>query len=259
MPTATIHSGTLYYEVHGGGPPLVFAHGVGGNHLSWWQQVPHFRDRYTCVTFDAPGFGRSEHPPGEWSFVDSLAGLIDHLGFEQVRLVAQSMGGRACLGYALERPERVAALVMSATSGAVEFPEFAAPRAETPARREELARRGIHPACGERMAREQPALHFLYQEISALNPTPWSPTNRPGGSERVPTISRQTLQRLRVPVLYVIAEEDAAWPPAILELAAAATPSARVARVAQAGHSVYFERPAEFNRLVDGFLADTAG
>ena len=38
---------------------LVFAHGAGGNHLSWWQQVPHFMDRYTCVVFDHRGYGRS--------------------------------------------------------------------------------------------------------------------------------------------------------------------------------------------------------
>jgi 3-oxoadipate enol-lactonase len=30
----------LYYETHGAGPALVFAHGLGGGHLSWWQQVP---------------------------------------------------------------------------------------------------------------------------------------------------------------------------------------------------------------------------
>jgi hypothetical protein len=26
----------LYYEVTGAGPAIVFAHGLGGNHLSWW-------------------------------------------------------------------------------------------------------------------------------------------------------------------------------------------------------------------------------
>ncbi|MYE31158.1 MAG: alpha/beta hydrolase, partial [Chloroflexi bacterium] len=26
----------LYYERHGAGPPVVFAHGAGGNAMSWW-------------------------------------------------------------------------------------------------------------------------------------------------------------------------------------------------------------------------------
>ena len=32
----------IYYEVAGSGPPIVFAHGLGGNHMSWWQPVAHF-------------------------------------------------------------------------------------------------------------------------------------------------------------------------------------------------------------------------
>ena len=40
----------LYYEVHGEGPAVVFAHGGGGNHLSWWQQVPAFSEHYKCIT-----------------------------------------------------------------------------------------------------------------------------------------------------------------------------------------------------------------
>ena len=79
----------LYYEVTGTGPALVFAHGLGGNHLSWWQQVPYFRDRYTCVTFAHRGFAPStEVPggPGPRAFVDDLAALIGHLDLEEVRL-----------------------------------------------------------------------------------------------------------------------------------------------------------------------------
>ena len=33
----------LYYEDTGSNAPTVlFLHGAGGNHLSWWQQVPVF-------------------------------------------------------------------------------------------------------------------------------------------------------------------------------------------------------------------------
>ena len=27
----------IHYEVSGQGPAIVFAHGLGGNHISWWQ------------------------------------------------------------------------------------------------------------------------------------------------------------------------------------------------------------------------------
>jgi 3-oxoadipate enol-lactonase len=59
MPWAPINGINLYYEVHGKGPHLLFAHGQGGNHLSWWQQVPYFARFYTCITFDHRAFGYS--------------------------------------------------------------------------------------------------------------------------------------------------------------------------------------------------------
>jgi 3-oxoadipate enol-lactonase len=254
MPLLNIDGADLYYEQHGEGPPLVFAHGLGGSHLSWWRQVPHFRERYTCITFDQPGFLHSGVARGEHSFVDSLTGLLDALGHDRVSLVAQSLGGYTCFGFALRSPQRVRALVMADTVFPLELPEFAALRAGVPERRPQLAARGIHPAAGERMASEQPALHFLYQEINALNGDRWSPSNPPPGAALVPIVGRQDLQGFAVPTLFIIGDEDIVIPPRLLELGAAAVPSGRVARVPNAGHSVYFERPTEFNRLVDEFL-----
>ena len=50
----------LYYEDTGGDLPVIlFLHGAGGNHLSWWQQVPVFRTEYRCITVDQRGFGQS--------------------------------------------------------------------------------------------------------------------------------------------------------------------------------------------------------
>lgn len=40
MPKVKINGIELYYETHGEGPPIVLAHVAGGNHLSWWQQIP---------------------------------------------------------------------------------------------------------------------------------------------------------------------------------------------------------------------------
>lgn len=35
MPYAPINGTRMFYESHGEGPAIVFAHGRGGNHLSW--------------------------------------------------------------------------------------------------------------------------------------------------------------------------------------------------------------------------------
>src|SRR5262247_353443 len=162
----------LYYETEGQGPALVFAHGLGGNHLSWWQQVPCFRERYTCVTFAHRGFSPSESGPdavGPFGFVDDLAALIDRLRLPDVRLVAQSMGGWTCLGYALREPTKVRALVMACTAGPINcsgldaqaFKDWLAHSQRITA---ELEAKDISVASGERMESEQPALARLYRQ-----------------------------------------------------------------------------------------------
>jgi 3-oxoadipate enol-lactonase len=251
---------SLYYETHGQGPALVFAHGLGGSHLAWWQQVPHFRDRYACVTFDHRGFGLSRDAPGgpgPDAFVDDLAALVDHLGLRDVRLVAQSMGGWTCLGYALRHPDRVRALVMACTTGTLDDPEtLALFRAHGAAAAEAaVAARGIHPACGERMAREQPALHFLYREMDALSVDLDKEAIR-RRLIKMRTTPRAALTALRIPVLCVTGAEDVVIPPAAVAVLASIVPGARLATVPEAGHSVYWERAAAFNRVVDELLAD---
>jgi pimeloyl-ACP methyl ester carboxylesterase len=242
----------------------VFAHGLGGNHLSWWQQVPYFSQRYACVTFAHRGFSPSRVTSGTVDpalFEGDLLALIDHLELAEVRLVAQSMGGWTCLNFALHHPRRVRALVMAATGGTVDLNTldavdrksieswFAAHRGTEA----ELRKRGIHPAAGERMAREQPALEFLYREIDrlssgldkeALRAKLMAARNLPAGD----------LKRLALPVLFISGTEDIVFPPPAAAALASLVPGAKLESVPEAGHSVYFQRPEIFNRLVSTFF-----
>ena len=82
MPFAPVNGIQLYYEVHGSGPAILFAHGQGGNHLSWWRQVPYFARHYTCITFDHRAFGQSLDLDGQGrrGFGQDAIELLDHLG-----------------------------------------------------------------------------------------------------------------------------------------------------------------------------------
>jgi len=120
LTSAPLGSFKLFYEVHGDGPAVVFAHGSGGTHMSWWQQVPVLSKQYRCVTIDHRGFGYSKdqsNKPGRQNFVSDLEGLLDRLKVDRVSLVGQSMGGLTVLGFASRHPERVNALILSDTTG----------------------------------------------------------------------------------------------------------------------------------------------
>ena len=258
---------TLYYEVtgSGSGPAIVFAHGLGGNHLSWFQQVAHFAPHYTCVTFAHRGFLPSTMPaggPDPAAYADDLAALIDHLALRDVRLVAQSMGGWSCVDYALRRPAGLKGVVLAATTGSIDprkippayLPRLAEWEASSGAILAGYMRDGIHPAGGARMASEQPAMHLLYKHIDDQNAALDKQALRLKlleGRHRAP----EALATAACPFLLIANDEDPVIPPVAIEATAAVNPNAGFARIARAGHSGYFERPAEFNRLVGEFLA----
>ena len=245
----------------GDGPPLIFAHGLGGNHLSWWQQVAHFAPRYTCVVFSHRGFPPSGRVPGGRApdaYADDLAALIEELRLRDVTLVAQSMGGWTCLEYALREPKRVRALVMASTSGRLDFSQLENPEirnwlGQSPSALAELQQRGIHPASGERMAREQPALAHLYWQIAVLAPASFREEVRVRIRD-LRTESPQRLAQLPMPVLFVTGDEDWVFPPAAGPELAKLGPQGSAVRVPAAGHSVYFERAAKFNEIIGRVL-----
>jgi len=247
----------IHYEVTGKGPAIVFAHGLGGNHLSWWQQVPHFASTHTCVVFAHRGFPPSSAVPGKTapdSYADDLAALIEELGLNDVALVAQSMGGWTCLDYALREPKRVRALVMASTSGILDFnqvenSEIQEWMRQSPAKLATLRSRGIHPAGGERMAKEQPALAHLYGQISDLAPDSFRDEVR-GRIRELRSKSPKLLGQLPMPVLFITGDEDWVFPPAAGPEFAKLAPQGSAVRVPAAGHSVYFERAAKFNELI---------
>ncbi len=256
MPWAPVDGTRLYYQARGKGPALAFAHGAGGNLLSWWQQIPYFASRYRCVSFDQRAFGRTRDArggPGRRAFADDLGQLLDHLGIESTAVIAQSMGGRTGVGFALRHADRVRALVLAGTTGGavnddVRSAQEAHRRSATGTR--SLAQRAISP----RLPRERPDLAYLYRLIGRLNP----PRSRdflapiPGyrGS------SAQALAALGIPILFIVGAEDTITPPHIVRMAHQQVPGSQLAVIEGAGHSAYFERADAFNRMVEDFLRD---
>ena len=254
----------LYFETRGTGPAVVFLHGLGGNHLSWWRQVPVFAARHKVVTFAARGFAPSRAdalPPDPADFAGDLKALLDTLGIERCALVAQSMGGWASVEFALANPSRVSALVLAATSGtfdvrALDPAGFDAWSTQAESARADLRKDGIHPAAGRRLAASDPALHHLYLAIDALAAT--------GGLDKEALRAKLKRRRspedaakLACPVLLAMGEDDLVFPSFLAPALAKRIRDAREIEFPRAGHSAYFERADEFNDAVAAFLHES--
>jgi pimeloyl-ACP methyl ester carboxylesterase len=252
----------LHYWSFGSGPALVFAHGLGGNALSWWQQVPPFQRSWRCVTFSHRGFAPSTVAgglPDPADYASDLAALADQLGLDRFAIVAQSMGGWGAVEFALQAPQRVSALVLAATSGTFDArtadPEaYAAWQIWAAAERQRLDAAAIHPAAGEAMAQDRPDLKFLYSGIDAMSST----LDKEALRERLHAARVRPLAdaaRLAMPVLVACGALDPVFASPVGAAFAAAFPNGRHIEFAKAGHSAYFEIAPEFNRRIEAFLA----
>ena len=252
MATVQNEGASLYYEVHGEGPAVVFAHGRGGNCASWWQQVPVFAQRYKVIVFDHRGFGRSRCDDKHFEaayFPRDIAAILDAEKIGRAALVCQSMGGWGGLKLAVTRPERVAALVLANTPGGLDTPKATAAI-------QHIASGAIPPGTGQigkSFVAGNPAGAYLARQISGLN------SNFPRSFNRLTSAKSVTLDELKgyaVPTLVLTSPEDVLFPPEIMEEVAQSIPGARLEVIPGVGHSTYFELPETFNRVVSGFLSE---
>ena len=245
----------LYYEDTGGNAPaILFLHGAGGNHLSWWQQVPVFAEEYRCITADQRGFGQSPDVPGgpgPAALGADVLALLDHLGIARAAVVAQSMGGWAAVGAAVRAPERFWAIVLANTVGNLTNDAIAAVRQRLAASSPPRPAVVWHAALGPTFRKREPVRSFLYAQLSGLN-EPLSPEFRDQLMGLTTPVDR--FAATRVPTMFLTSDEDGLIWPELSQKVHEHVPGSRFERVEAAGHSTYFERPDVFNREVGAFL-----
>jgi len=258
MPYARINGARLYYQQHGRGSDVVFLHGAGGNHLSWWQQVAAFSPHHRCTVYDARGWGlsRADTGIGRFVFGPDLLALLDHLKIERAHIVAQSMGGRAVAGLARLAPGRIASLILCGTNAGAANDRIRRLQDELGEQRGEGGLR--EHALSKSFEASQPGLALLYRQINAQNPPrPRGLLGRPPASYR--GSMHEMLAGLGCPILFVVGEHDLITSPELIREAHSLIPGSVFHEVKGAGHSAYFEQPEEWSKVVLEFLKPGAG
>ena len=249
----------IYFECWGEGETVVLCHGMGGNHMVWYQQVPVLAERYRVVTWDQRGFGRSSNRTGRFGpdeSVGDLAAVLDHLGVGAAHVIGQSMGGWAALGWAVTHPSRTLSLVLADTVGGVITDDIRTALASlgesitagpSPAELD----LGSHPAVGSQLTEQDLAKSFLYTQIGGMTAPP-----PPGAVVEIlnSTDHTQGARETRVPVLLIVGSDDDLFPPHLIRQAGEVFPNSQVVEVEGTGHSPYFELPEVWNEVVGDFL-----
>nr|VFK03118.1 MAG: Pimeloyl-ACP methyl ester carboxylesterase [Candidatus Kentron sp. H]VFK03405.1 MAG: Pimeloyl-ACP methyl ester carboxylesterase [Candidatus Kentron sp. H]VFK06002.1 MAG: Pimeloyl-ACP methyl ester carboxylesterase [Candidatus Kentron sp. H] len=250
MPYATNGDISIYYEVHGDdGPGLVFAHGAGGNATSWWQQVPAFTPDHRVVVFDHRGFARSACPVAAQNprfFEGDLMAVMDAAGLHEATIACQSMGGWTGVRGAIHYPDRIRAVFLANTPGAVRTraTEENMKDLQAPLQRIKLA----NAAISREFAQRDPAGALLYRQISAHNGAA-----RPNMQDPAIYVTPDAVKASGARFQVLAGELDPVFPPALLE-GVAGDIGAPYVCIRGAGHSVYFEKPEAFNAALRAFL-----
>ena len=117
---APVNGIKMYYEVHGGGEPVVLLHGafmtITNNWAGWIGELSKTRK---VIAVEMQGHGRTADAPREITYenlADDVAALLDHLEIPRADLIGYSMGGAVAMQCAIRHPDKVRkAVVLSST------------------------------------------------------------------------------------------------------------------------------------------------
>jgi haloalkane dehalogenase len=256
----------MHYVDEGTGNPVLLLHGEP----TWSFMYRHAIARVATVTRavapDYFGFGRSDKPLApDWYSYDahyrSIERLVDELDLRNLTLVVHDWGGPIGFRLAVERPERVEALVILNTGIAPPPPAWF--------RFRDFVRRVGPDLSPGRLIRASATTSIPDEVVAAYDapfPTPRSKAGVLAFPELVPTTPehpsatalrdvRERLTRWDRPALVLFGAEDPIFPPRAAERLAALLPAALpVETVAHAGHFVAEEAGDEVAERILAFL-----
>lgn len=248
---APVPGGRLWYWDTGGtGEPVILVHPASGSGMIWGYQQPAFaKAGYRVIGYSRRGFWKSDDvdpkDPGTAS-VD-LHHLAQHLGLAKFHLIGSAAGGSVVSDYATSHPDRLYSLTVSSNPGGVRAGYISD------------AWLSIRPDGWQDYPRWFWEVGPSYRAMNPKGLKEWNDLEHKSGGhgkqqKNANGVTHEHLEKRDIPTLLMTGEADLATPPAILRMVARHLPRGEVAIVPEAGHSLYWERPDIFNRVVLDFI-----
>jgi pimeloyl-ACP methyl ester carboxylesterase len=249
MPTINRDGVSIYYEVHGSGPPLLLTHGYSSTSAMWHGQIKALSKHHKLVLWDMRGHGQSDYPDDPAAYSEALtiadmAALLDEVSANSAIIGGLSLGGYMSLAFYRAHPERVRALLIIDTG-----PGFKKDDA-----RDAWNKRAFET--GDRFEREGLAvLKAGSRERSTVTHRDALGLARAARGMLTQRDARviELLPNIKVPSLVVVGADDAPFF-AASDYMAAKIPAAKKVVIPAAGHAVNIDQPQAFIEAVLPFL-----
>lgn len=243
--------GRLHVDDGGSGSalPVLFVHGNGGNLTQWKAQLDHLRATRRAVAFDLRGMGQSDVAPnGDYSvgaMAEDVQAVADALHLERFVIVGHSYGGAVVAKYAATHPERVAGVIFADSAGDVKIDRAVAKKFTDSLRadKDDVARQWFAPILKNATEATKDA---VFASVHQANADAFA-----GALAGILDIDMHALVDAYHGPKYAIAASDIASPASFH----VQFPSVPVKFIAGTGHWLMMDKPADFNRALDEFLA----
>lgn len=269
----TVQGYRTRYWAQGSGEPIVLVHGLGSSAESWLLNVDGLAEHYRVLVPDILCFGRTAKPvdTSEYSLPRSarfLAGFLESQGVERAHIVGNSMGGIVSLQFAVDFSQMVDRLVLVDAAGFGPEVHVSMRLQSLPLLGEVIAapsRRAVRMSLEMASWRHDfitPELIETFYDVARQSEckAPFLRALRTGiGLRGVHDHVLQPLQKripsISAPTMIMWGRHDQVLPISHLATARRLLPAAHVHVFEDCGHIPQMESPAEFNRLVQEFLA----
>lgn len=269
--------GDIEYSEHGTGPDVLVIHGSGGgfDQGELLAQVV-LGAQFHCITPSRFGYLRSTfHQGATWDEqAHAYAQLLDHLGVQQVGVVAFSAGGPSALLFALLHPERVSSLTLISCGGTLipaaesrqahkqgsaltwifrgDFPYWAMSQLF---KSQFMMLMGVPRVVAARLSREQQ--EAIGRFIRGMNPA----SLRQAGVvfDHTREVPGPRIVGIRVPTLVIHAQDDTLQPYRNAEYFCSTIPGAHLLSFQTGGHIVALIEMEAIRTAVQQHIRDNAG
>jgi len=261
MGQARIDQVTLEYRFDGprDGPVILLSNSLASNLSMWEPQLPALLEAgFRVLRYDSRGHGGSSVPRGPYTLemlTEDALGLLEHHGLGQVYVMGCSMGGMVAQQLAATHPQRVRALVLTAT--ACHMPQ----REVWEQRIAAVRSAGMEAVADPTLERwfTAPGRARMAGEVARVRAMV-AATPAEGFCACCEAIRdldlRERLGAITAPTLVVVGEDDPGTPVSAAREIHQRIAGSRLLVIPQAAHFVHMEQAEAFNAAVTEFLAE---
>lgn len=242
-----------YIETNAGGECLLLLHGLFGALSNFEEIINSFSNKYNVVVPLLPIFELPIKLVSLTGLVDHVEDFVDFKGYSHVHLLGNSLGGHIALLYALARPEKVASIVLTGSSGLFEsamgstFPrrgdyDFIKKKTEDTFYNPEVASKELVDEVFNTVNDRNKAIRVIATAKSAVRHN-----------------LADKLHQVKAPTLLVWGKDDKITPSFVGTKFHELIENSKLIFIDECGHAPMMEHPDLFNRYLEEFLEENIG